>query len=41
MIERRTTPRRRILKSGTIEFVGGSIICAIKNISDLGASLQI
>jgi hypothetical protein len=44
MLERRRCPRRQVLKSGLIVRRSGNgptIECAIRNISDLGACLQI
>jgi PilZ domain len=41
MEERRTKPRQRILKAGTIEFDGGSIDCTIRNLSTMGAALDV
>jgi hypothetical protein len=37
----RTYPRRRVLKSGTIEFGGGVIDCMIRNLSSVGAALEV
>lgn len=37
----RTTPRRRILKAGSIEFDGGAIDCAVRNLSKVGAALDV
>lgn len=41
MGEHRATPRRRILKAGTIEFGGGGIDCTVRNISKTGAALEV
>lgn len=41
MGEHRATPRRRILKVGTIEFGGGGIDCTVRNISETGAALEV
>lgn len=42
MLERRKTPRQRILKAGTIAFNrAGGISCMIRNISDAGACLEV
>lgn len=41
MGEHRATPRRRILKAGTIEFGGGGIDCTVRNISETGAALEV
>jgi hypothetical protein len=37
----RTAPRRRVLKTGSISFGGGSIDCTARNISDTGAALEV
>ena len=39
--ERRNTSRRRILKTGTISFEGQSFECAVRNVSELGACLEL
>ena len=36
-----TNPRRRVLKSGTIEFGGGGIDCTVRNLSETGAALEV
>lgn len=41
MSERRSRPRKRVLKAGTIEFGGGAIDCTIKNLSNTGAALEV
>ena len=42
VIEKRTTPRSRILKSGTISFdLAAGIDCVVRNISDEGACLEV
>ena len=42
MTERRKIPRRRILKAGVIAFdPGAAIDCRVRNISDIGALLEI
>jgi hypothetical protein len=41
MEERRRTPRQRVLKAGTISFGGASIDCTIRNLTSLGASLNV
>ena len=41
MDERRTSPRHRVLKAGTIEFSGSKIDCVIRNISATGAAIEI
>lgn len=40
-MENRSAPRQRVLKTGTIEFGGGAIDCAIKNWSATGAALEV
>ena len=39
--DHRSTPRHRILKGATISFGGGAIGCAVRNLSDGGASLEV
>jgi hypothetical protein len=39
MIERRTTPRQRVFKAGSIEFDGIGVDCVIRNLSPMGAGL--
>jgi hypothetical protein len=41
MDEQRTTPRRRVLKAGTIEFGGGAVNCMVRNMSNTGAALDV
>jgi hypothetical protein len=41
MIEKRATPRQRVLKHGTLAFGGGSIDCMVRNISSGGARLDV
>jgi hypothetical protein len=42
MIEKRTAPRHKVLKHGTLAFHGGgSIDCTVRNISSSGARLDI
>jgi hypothetical protein len=41
MEERRAKSRQRILKAGSIEFDGGSIDCTIRNLSPVGAALDV
>jgi PilZ domain len=41
MDEKRTTPRRRVLKAGAIEFGGGTIDCTVRNLSSIGAALDV
>jgi hypothetical protein len=40
-MERRATPRHRVLRAGTIEFDGRSIDCVVRNISAMGAALDV
>jgi PilZ domain-containing protein len=40
-MERRDTGRNRVLKSGAIEFNGGTIDCGVRNISPAGAALDV
>jgi len=37
----RIAPRRRVLKTGSIEFGGTVIDCTVRNISETGAALEI
>ena len=39
--ERRETSRRRVLKTGTISFEGQSFECAVRNLSEVGACLEL
>jgi PilZ domain len=41
MVEKRATPRHRVLKTGTIEFGGGAIDCTVRNLSTHGAALDV
>jgi hypothetical protein len=42
MNERRTSPRRRIFKQGTLAFSsGGSTACTVRNLSSNGARIEI
>jgi hypothetical protein len=41
MDEQRAAPRHRILKGATIEFGGGAIDCTVRNISEIGAALDV
>jgi hypothetical protein len=40
MDEKRKAKRRRVLKSGTIEFERGAYSCAVRNLSEEGAALE-
>ena len=39
--EKRSVPRRRVLKAGTIEFGGSAIDCTVRNLSRVGAALDV
>ena len=41
MTENRKAARRRVLKSAVIEFEGGAFSCAVRNVSDTGAALDV
>lgn len=42
MSEKRTVPRHRVLKRGTLAFNGGGVLdCTVRNISERGARLDI
>jgi hypothetical protein len=41
MVEKRVAPRHRVLKAGTIEFGGGAIDCAVRNVSKTGAAFEV
>ena len=42
MNEGRIAPRKRVLKDGIIDLgAGGTIACAVKNISETGAALEV
>ena len=42
MIEKRTTPRQKVLKHGTLAFGGGGgVECMVRNISQGGARLDV
>jgi hypothetical protein len=42
MNERRTSPRRRVLKQGTLAFgSGGGTACTVRNLSSNGARIEI
>ena len=40
-VERRANIRNRVLKAGTIEFDGGAVNCMVRNMTDLGAMLDV
>jgi PilZ domain len=37
----RIAPRRRVLKTGSIQFGGGAIDCSVRNVSETGAALEV
>lgn len=39
--ERRGAPRRRIFKSGAIEFGGEAVPCTVRNLSSQGAGIEV
>jgi hypothetical protein len=41
MQDRRSTPRQRVFKAGSIEFDGANINCTIRNLSPAGAALDV
>jgi hypothetical protein len=41
MSEKRSAPRRRVLKTGTLEFVEGAVDCTVRNLSETGAALEV
>ncbi len=41
MLENRRACRRRVLKSAMIEFEGGAFSCAVRNLSDAGAAVDV
>jgi hypothetical protein len=40
-MDKRASPRKRVLKAGTIEFGGSAITCMVRNMSDTGAMLDV
>jgi hypothetical protein len=40
-VERRAIIRNRVLKAGTIEFDGGAVNCMVRNMTELGAMLDV
>ena len=38
---KRTAPRHRVLKAGSVLFNGGTIDCVVRNVSDTGAALEV
>ena len=41
MDDRRSEPRLRVFKAGTIEFGGAGIDCTVRNITATGAALEV
>jgi hypothetical protein len=41
MRENRLSPRRRVLKAGTIVFDGSGVACRVRNVSGTGAALDV
>ena len=41
LCEHRIAPRKRVLKTGSIEFGGGTIDCTVRNLSETGAALLV
>ena len=41
LLEKRATPRHRVLKGGTIDYAGGRTICTVRNMSDGGAAVDL
>jgi hypothetical protein len=41
MNEAPRAPRRRVLKAGSITFGGGTIDCTVRNVSEIGAALEV
>jgi len=41
MDDKRAVSRHRVLKTATIEFGGGAIDCTVRNISGIGAALDV
>jgi hypothetical protein len=41
MDDRRSEPRLRIFKAGTIEFDGAGIDCTVRNVTAAGASVEV
>jgi hypothetical protein len=41
MEERRAAQRQRVFKAGTIEFDGNGVDCTIRNMSPIGAALDV
>jgi PilZ domain len=41
MTNKRTAPRQRVLKAGTIAFTGAGIDCTVRNLSKTEAALEV
>jgi hypothetical protein len=41
MIERRQSPRRKVLKGARIAFANEGLACTVRNLSDTGAGLDV
>jgi hypothetical protein len=41
MIEKRKTPRHRVLKGATITFEGNGLDCTVRNLSASGAAIEV
>jgi hypothetical protein len=41
MIEKRAVPRQRVFKAGRLEFAGRRLDCTIRNISSVGAAVEV
>jgi PilZ domain len=41
MKQERKSPRKRVLKTGLIEVGGGTFDCAVRNLSETGAALEV
>ena len=41
MVETRHDARHRVLKVGTVDFIGGTIDCTVRNLSLTGAAIEI
>jgi hypothetical protein len=41
MIEKRAVPRRRVFKAGRLEFASERVDCTVRNLSTMGATLEV
>ena len=41
MVEKRTVPRHKVLKGGTIAFKGNGLACTVRNLSSKGAAIDL